>query len=87
MWLLWHYNVKDLVTAVFPWWWVLPALLGLWLAEVCLGYARFAIYHLALQNFYQQLPRFVKEAFQPPVSIFETPLWGNGKPDLEVPDA
>jgi hypothetical protein len=85
VWLLWHYNVKDLFTLVFPWWWVLPFLVGLWLAEVCLGYARFSIYHVALQHFYQQLPRFVKDAFQPPASIFETPLWKS--PDLEAPDA
>ena len=79
--LLWHYNVQDLRTPFFPWGWVLPALLGLWLAEVCLGYARFVIYHRALQQFYQKLPRFMKESFQPPVSIFETPLQGH----LEVP--
>jgi hypothetical protein len=89
VWLLWHYNVKDLFTLVFPWWWVLPSLVGLWLAEVCLGFARFSIYHVALQNFYQQLPRFVKDAFQPPASIFETPLWANDltPSDLEAPDA
>ena len=88
VWLLWHYNVKDLFTLVFPWWWVLPFLVGLWLAEVCLGFARFSIYHVALQNFYQQLPRFVKDAFQPPASIFETPLWANDltPSDLEAPD-
>ncbi len=88
VWLLWHYNVKDLFTLVFPWWWVLPSLVGLWLAEVCLGFARFSIYHVALQNFYQQLPRFVKDAFQPPASIFETPLWANDltPSDLEAPD-
>ncbi len=85
VWLLWHYNVKDLFTLVFPWWWVLPSLVGLWLAEVCLGFARFSIYHVALQNFYQQLPRFVKDAFQAPASIFETPLWKS--PYLEAPDA
>jgi hypothetical protein len=84
LWLLWHYTVKDLLTPYFPWWWVLPALLGLWLAEVCLGYARFAIYHLALEKFYQQLPRFMKEAFTPPVSIFESPLGVTRSTDLHI---
>ncbi len=71
LWLLWQYRVEDLLTPQFPWWWVLPTLLGLCLAEVHVHYLRFLIYHLALQKFYAKLPRFVREGFHPPISIFE----------------
>ncbi len=71
LWLLWQYRIEDLLTTQFPWWWVLPTLLGLCLAEIQLHYFRFLIYHLALQQFYAKLPRFVKEGFNPPLSIFE----------------
>jgi hypothetical protein len=69
-WLVWQFELSDMLTSAFPYGWVVLALLGLWLAEVAVGYATFCVYHLALRNYYQGLPGFIRDAFTPPASLF-----------------
>jgi|GEM_PF-5529391 len=69
-WLMWQYELPDMLTLSFPYAWIILIMLGLWMGEVAVGYSTFCVYHLALRNYYQSLPRFIREAFTPPASLF-----------------
>ena len=56
-----------------PWWQVLVVEALLWVGACGLGWLRVMAYHEALRHYYDQLPSFVKGAFQSPPSLV-TPL-------------
>jgi hypothetical protein len=82
---LWRYDLATTGALGFPYVLAMLTLLGLGMAEVLLGYAKWGMYHAALQRFYSQLPPFIQDAFSPPMSLYEddvkdTPLHQDAPP-------
>jgi hypothetical protein len=68
---LWRYDLATTGALGFPYVLMILTMLTLGLAEILLGYAKWGLYHAALQRFYSELPQFIQDAFHPPASLYE----------------